>query len=291
LNAKPLLQFFIKHGTAACLDVRWESLGPFEAYRSRSICGQIIDAPSQNEEGINLKTWIGFLRSELLERLAPFSLEAECDFHFLEEDGEIYIPLAAWLVAVAQEHFAFFSAQETAGVGQPHVDGEALEGVREESGLVDLIQRMSHVESVLDFQQDRMRTLVAQRSASPVTQTLGAAHSCTQGQECSPTTFEATIYIWIGHLLKAVEDCSLTWMQRLCKQQFKLWHLIREPAADGGSGGSCRTRRRKRCKTCGGADFWAFCHNKRTLWRRKPKSKTMLDFQNLPEILGSPWTS
>ena len=158
----------------------------------------------------------------MLERLAPFSLEAECDFHFLEEDGEIYIPLAAWLAAVAQEHFAFFSTQETAGVGQPHVDGEALEGVREESGLVDLIQRMNHVESVPDFQQDRMRTLVAQRSASPVTQALGAAHSCTQGQECSPTTFEATIYICTGHLFKAVEDFSLTWMQRLCKQQFKL---------------------------------------------------------------------
>lgn len=113
-----------------------------------------LDAPSQNVEGTNLTTWIGFLRSELLGRLVPFSLEAECGF--LEEDGEIYIPLAASLVAVAQEHFAFFSAQETAGVGQPHVDGEALEGVREEFGLVDLIHRMSNVESVFEFQQDNM---------------------------------------------------------------------------------------------------------------------------------------
>ena len=69
----------------------------------------------------------------------------------------------ASLVAVAQEHFAFFSAQETAEEGQPQVDGEPLEGVGEESGLVDLTQRMTHVVGMLDFLQDSMRVLVAQQ--------------------------------------------------------------------------------------------------------------------------------
>ena len=118
-------------------------------------------------KGINLKTWIGYLRADLLTHLQPYSETENCDFHFLEEDGEVYIPLAASLIAAAQDHFAFFSAQEevapqTRGV-RDDLDGEPL-GEPGEPGLAALGARMTQVESVLDFLQDGMRTLMAQQS-------------------------------------------------------------------------------------------------------------------------------
>lgn len=73
-----------------------------------------LDTPQVSAEGINLKTWIGYLRADLLTHLQSYSETENCDFHFLEEDGEVYIPLAASLIAAAQDHFAFFSAQEEA---------------------------------------------------------------------------------------------------------------------------------------------------------------------------------
>ena len=122
-----------------------------------------LDAQDQGVEGINLKTWIGFLRPDLLDHLQPYSDDVECDFHFLEEEGEIYIPLAASLVAAAQDHFAFFSAQEGAP-GEPSagLDGEAL-GEADGAGLEALGQRMSHVESVLDTLQDGIHALLKQQ--------------------------------------------------------------------------------------------------------------------------------
>ena len=126
-----------------------------------------LDTPQVSAEGINLKTWIGYLRADLLTHLQPYSETENCDFHFLEEDGEVYIPLAASLIAAAQDHFAFFSAQEevapqTRGV-RDDLDGEPL-GEPGEPGLAALGARMTQVESVLDFLQDGMRTLMAQQS-------------------------------------------------------------------------------------------------------------------------------
>ena len=65
-------------------------------------------------EGETCKLWIGFLRPEFMPQLHGDVEECEFDHFFHQlDDGELCLPNGQGLVDVAQEHFAFFSAEET----------------------------------------------------------------------------------------------------------------------------------------------------------------------------------
>ena len=59
------------------------------------------------DDEITIKAWVGFLKEEFVEQLEILE-EFNCDYFFDENEG--VLPFAQALVEVAQEHFAFFSA-------------------------------------------------------------------------------------------------------------------------------------------------------------------------------------
>ena len=87
------------------------------------------------------RVWIGFLKADLQPQLHSEVEECEFDYFFHQlDDGELCLPHAQGLVDVANEHFAFFSAGE---------EMVSQQDPREESGAVDLENRMSVMEDSL----------------------------------------------------------------------------------------------------------------------------------------------
>eukprot|EP00435_Cladocopium_sp_Y103_P059707 s418_g21.t1 len=61
---------------------------------------------------VYIKLWIGYLKEEYYDQVVTHLEELECDYAFGVTAPEILLPSADALIAVAQEHFAFFSAEE-----------------------------------------------------------------------------------------------------------------------------------------------------------------------------------
>eukprot|EP00435_Cladocopium_sp_Y103_P071824 s46_g38.t1 len=64
------------------------------------------------EPELYIKCWVGFLRSELGVQLQAMTEMSDCDFTFGLHEGKYILPSAESLAAAANEHFAFFSAEE-----------------------------------------------------------------------------------------------------------------------------------------------------------------------------------
>ena len=101
-----------------------------------------------------IKVWIGFWKPELIEELHTHVEECEFDFFFhVTPEGEYVIPAARSLLAVAQEHFAFFSAEE----GVSNVEKEDEKEERE----LELEPGSPGVEARLLRLEESMKTIAA----------------------------------------------------------------------------------------------------------------------------------
>lgn len=102
------------------------------------------------DDSTTLPVWLGFLSSEMALLVETSTLLDEVDVDFA--DGRL--PHAEALQQLAQDHFSFFSANESG----------PLETGAKESGSQDLSQRMSQIELVMEQIQE---TLVALKSPPP----------------------------------------------------------------------------------------------------------------------------
>ena len=107
-----------------------------------------------------IKLWIGYFKEEFYAHVRTHLEEVESDYAFGLTADEVLPPYADALVAVAQEHFAFFSAaEELAAVGErgeaSDHEGERLSGAEVAaedygaSGSQRLAQRMDILEALM----------------------------------------------------------------------------------------------------------------------------------------------
>ena len=96
------------------------------------------------QEDTFLKVWIGFLKPEFMMNVQLATDVSEGELIFGEAEGAPLLPSADALVAVAQEHFAFFSAEET-GPGTRYPAHPRSSG----SGAPDLETRMTRMEDTM----------------------------------------------------------------------------------------------------------------------------------------------
>lgn len=122
--------------------------------------------PGELLEGSYLQLWIGYLKQSLVEQVQTHIVEFDADYFFGSSGSVQLLPAAVALVAVAQEHFAFFSAGE---VEMEHPDEEELEAAAMngagELGYADLQKRMEGLELSVAKMASSLETLVQTRAA------------------------------------------------------------------------------------------------------------------------------
>lgn len=135
--------------------------------------------PMVQEEDVKMKVWVGFLHPDALIDLEPYAAVSMCNHYFLRENGKVLIPFPDSLIAAANEHFAFFSAQEEedmpvaddedeAPLAQMLVASEA-DGTplgELESGSATVEGRMKRMEGVLDTLQTAVTTQMSGRTSA-----------------------------------------------------------------------------------------------------------------------------
>ena len=114
-----------------------------------------------------VKVWIGFWKGELIEELHTHVEECEFDyFYHIDEEGNAVIPYARSLLAVAQEHFAFFSAEESAAVAPTPAEPEEQEL---EPGSPGVDERLSKLEDAIKAIALNMEKLTGSTEAVDLT--------------------------------------------------------------------------------------------------------------------------
>ena len=126
---------------------------------------------SEPLEEPKLKLWVGFLKRSFEKMVHTDISDFTCDHFFGEDEDDPLMPFAQSLIDAAQEHFAFFSAEEQQEVNQDEVelvrdmDGAPIEV--EGSGSVRLLaRRVTHLESTLEEVNAEMRQLLDQARGS-----------------------------------------------------------------------------------------------------------------------------
>ena len=115
-----------------------------------------------------IKVWIGFWKMELVEELHTHVEECEFDYFFhTDAEGNVVIPFAQSLLAVAQEHFAFFSAAEEVASGVPEAPPEAPEEEELEPGSPGVESRLNQLEKAVKMMTDGMEKLLAGDAQRP----------------------------------------------------------------------------------------------------------------------------
>eukprot|EP00438_Fugacium_kawagutii_P012048 Skav218190 [mRNA] locus=scaffold5213:278481:281188:- [translate_table: standard] len=117
-----------------------------------------------------IQLWIGYLKPSVMENVQTHLEEFDADFVFGYGDSEQLLPLADALVAVAQEHFAFFSAteQEPQDVDAAEAEEElerAMDGLAE-LGSDDVRGRLSGLESSVMEMKALLQTLAAAKTSA-----------------------------------------------------------------------------------------------------------------------------
>ena len=148
----------------------------------------LVEVPVVKQEDMTevtetyIKVWIGFLAETFMANLHTHLEEMECDYCFDEVEGSIVLPYAHSLVQVAQEHFAFFSAEEEAAGGDHPQDEPG-----EESGLAaGSAVRLEKLEGMME----NLATAVSE-IAKKIKTPLGASPKA-QVQSNRPSTAAAT---------------------------------------------------------------------------------------------------
>lgn len=119
------------------------------------VLAAMADTKQQVDPAAFLKCWIGYLKDDLVNNLLPFDTFESCAGTFGVSEGEFLVPAAESLIAVANEHFAFFSAE-----------GEPRDGSR--SGGVGLAKRVTAIEDTLAKLSSGMETLLAAKNPPQV---------------------------------------------------------------------------------------------------------------------------
>ena len=101
-----------------------------------------------------IKVWVGFLKPEFMDNVHTHLTEMDYDNGFdLDPDGVQLLPYASGLVEAAQDHFAFFSAED--GQHQQHIDGEPAteeemqEALEDDAGLDPAEKRLVRMEKAI----------------------------------------------------------------------------------------------------------------------------------------------
>ena len=127
---------------------------------------------SQEVEGAVVEVWIGYLRAQYYEHLEILE-EYNAEFCFVDQTEELMLPLARALCEVAQEHFAFFSADGgdlPGAFDEEDIDGEPLDS--RDVGLLDgdvsrVETRMSKMETALADLANEVKKMAASTKAAP----------------------------------------------------------------------------------------------------------------------------
>lgn len=115
-----------------------------------------------------IKVWIGFWKMELVEELHTHVEECDFDYFFhADAEGNVVIPFAQSLLAVAQEHFAFFSAAEEVASGVPEAAQEAPEEEELEPGSPGVESRLNQLEKAVKMMTEGMEKLLAGDAQRP----------------------------------------------------------------------------------------------------------------------------
>ena len=128
---------------------------------------------SEPLEEPRMKLWVGFLKRSFEKMVHTDLAEFDCDHFFAEHEEDPLMPFAQSLIDAAQEHFAFFSAEEHPEPDQDEVelmkDGDGVQADGAGSGSVKLLSlRVTHLESTLEEVNAGMRQLLDQTRGSPV---------------------------------------------------------------------------------------------------------------------------
>ena len=126
---------------------------------------------SEPLEDIKMKLWVGFLKRQFEKMVHTDVTEFTCDHLFDDSEDDPMLPFAQSLIDAAQDHFAFFSAEEPQEEGLDEV--ELIPGQnngdqeQEGSGSVKLLsKRVTQIETVLEEVNAGMRKLLNPNSPS-----------------------------------------------------------------------------------------------------------------------------
>ena len=112
-----------------------------------------------------MKVWIGFLGAEFIDQVQThLGFFFEASHYFDEDEDDPKLPYAPALIEVAQEHFAFFSANEEE---DKDVEDGLPELIPDESGLAPVEDRLLQVEKTLVNLARGMQTLLKDKSPRP----------------------------------------------------------------------------------------------------------------------------
>ena len=128
---------------------------------------------SEEVDGAVVEVWIGYLRAQYFEHLEILE-EYNAEFCFVDQTDELMLPLAKALCEVAQEHFAFFSADGgdlTGPFDEEDIDGEPLDsrdvGLMLEGDVSPVEARMSKMETALTDLAKEVKKMAATAKATP----------------------------------------------------------------------------------------------------------------------------
>ena len=143
-------------------------------------------------EELYIKLWIGYLKEEFFAQVESHleEFEFDCDYVFGVVPHEILLPSADALVAVAQDHFAFFSAAEEEAALVEVEEGEEGDILAEEerekparkarakaaaSGSAGLAKRVEAIELAVDKIADAVGRI--SKSSPPTSTPTSSAKS------------------------------------------------------------------------------------------------------------------
>ena len=115
-------------------------------------------------EDQTIKVWIGFLGAEFTDHVQTHLGFFEAYHYFDSDEEDPKLPFAPALIEVAQEHFAFFSANED---DEQEEDDTLPELIPDESGSVPVEQRLLLLEKSLVMLTKGMETLLKDKAPRP----------------------------------------------------------------------------------------------------------------------------
>ena len=127
-----------------------------------TVAGCPADLREEPEGEPSLKVWLGLLAPSLEDRLNDVEV-AEVTFPEAAR-GVPFIPYAAALVAVAQDHFTFLTAGETAGESGALVD-QRLEKL--EDGMAQILQQLKKLQASPGAGPSRPKVAPAPKAQNP----------------------------------------------------------------------------------------------------------------------------
>ena len=153
---------------------------------------------SEQFEDRTIKVWIGFLRAALRDQLEILE-EFDVEYSFDDSSGHYLLPMAQALVEVANEHFAFFSAD--GGATDPSMTGDDVDGApldEADAGspsraLIDMESRVAKVEDTMMDVLGELKKLTRSTKVSGNRQPMKTAPKIKPGKQATSSTTPAGV--------------------------------------------------------------------------------------------------